>query len=476
MRLEVTAKLAPVALGLVVFAVLPSYVASEDPQTSNDARSLLREAGALVPNIDKVQQPSVAANISGQQLRADDLAGAILTVQAVQSGSGRAFAAGNIASMLAWRGNLPLSLELIRNSAEGNDWQKAQDYVSVTRQLASKGDFDAALRIAGMIQECNPFDGRTKLFVDALMQVYGGQWKAKDEGGAMDTLNMAIKAVESQKDVDTTLSTSAMIYSVIATELARAGNRGAAFTLMERFYGMVASSGSPQDRQDVLFFLATTQASVGELDAALHTAEQLNPGGQRDGVVAVVAMQGMNQGDMQAIDDLTSLPPSDFRDANLQGASSSFYEFGNYTRALAIIDLLPDSSEPASALASLAYQQAKKEDPITVQTLELAKEAAEAAGSAAKPHVFGFIAVTTAMLGDFAGAEEIISRMNDEDRWWAAESVSAMLVLADRKTEAVSLAHSQSAAYPKATALLGVATALIEQQREASRKTADATE
>ena len=45
------------------------------------------------------------------------------------------------------------------------------------------------------------------------------------------------------------------------------------------------------------------------------------------------------------------------------------------------------------------------------------------------------------MLGDFAGAAGIINRMNDEDTWWAVESITAILVLADRKTEAISFAH-----------------------------------
>ena len=148
-----------------------------------------------------------------------------------------------------------------------------------------------------MIQEFNLFSDRTKLFIDALMQIYAGQREAKDEVGAMDTLNIAINAVENRNDPDATMSTTAMIYSVIASGLARAGNRDATFTIMERFYGMVASARSPQDKQDVLLFLATTQASIGELDAAMRTAEQLDPGGQRDGVVAVVAMQRMKSGE-----------------------------------------------------------------------------------------------------------------------------------------------------------------------------------
>ena len=148
MRLEVVAKFAPVALGLVVFAFLPSYVASEDPQTSDDARSLLRGSRRFSPKHRKDPATQCGIQHFRATTRAGDLEGAILTVQAVESASGRAFAVGNIASMLAWRGNLPLSLDLIRNSATGNDWQKAQDYVFVAGQLAKRRDFEAALGVA----------------------------------------------------------------------------------------------------------------------------------------------------------------------------------------------------------------------------------------------------------------------------------------------------------------------------------------
>jgi hypothetical protein len=99
----------------------------------------------------------------------------------------------------------------------------------------------------------------------------------------------------------------------------------------------------------------------------------------------------------------------------------------------------------------------------------LASEAALKAGNETKPYVFEFIAVTRGLLGDFTGAEAMISRMDSETRAWPLQNLTGMLVRAGRETEAVSLAESQSAPHPKACALLGIATALADQQREAAK-------
>jgi hypothetical protein len=475
MRLQAWPMIRIAVSAVFVVAACSSLSLSQD-SSPDEIQSLLREASALVPSVDKAQQCSVATNISGQQVRAGDLAGALATVRAVESQQGRIFAAGNIASMLAWRGNLPLALDLIRDWGKGNDPQKAQALVFVAQSLASKGDCEAALRVARMVQEGPEFFGRTKLFIDALMLIYAKQWETKDLAGAVDTANLALDAIRAMRDSsDTGPATVAMMYDVVASGLAQAGNREAALTVIERIYGMVASARNPQERQDILFFLAATQVGVGEIDAALSSAEQLNPGQQRDGIMAQAAILRMRQGNLQgALDDVATLPAADLRNIFLGVVSEAFYQSGNYTQALATVDLIRDPRDRANALASLALQQAKSDDPTSAQTLELAVQAALAA-SGTKPYVFGYIAVTKGLLGDFNGAEEIIAGMEDQSRWWALENLTTMLVHADKKTDAISLAESQIAPQTKAYALLGTATALIDKQREASRTAGDKT-
>jgi hypothetical protein len=74
------------------------------------------------------------------------------------------------------------------------------------------------------------------------------------------------------------------------------------------------------------------------------------------------------------------------------------------------------------------------------------------------------------MLGDFTGAEEMIASMEDQSKVWPLWNLSEMLVRAGKESEAVSLAESQTAPHAKAYALLGTATALLDKQREASRR------
>jgi hypothetical protein len=136
-------------------------------------------------------------------------------------------------------------------------------------------------------------------------------------------------------------------------------------------------------------------------------------------------------------------------------------------RALSTIDGIQSAGERAYALSELALEQAEKKDPAAALIVELATEAALKAGNETKPYVFGYIAVTRGMLDDFTGAEAMMSRMDDEARVWPLQNLTGMLVRAGRETEAISLAESQTGPHPKACALLGIATALAEQQREA---------
>jgi hypothetical protein len=78
------------------------------------------------------------------------------------------------------------------------------------------------------------------------------------------------------------------------------------------------------------------------------------------------------------------------------------------------------------------------------------------------------IAVTHGELGDFGGAEDMIAKMNDSSKVWPLWNLTEMLIRGGHEAEAISLAENQSAPWPKAYALLGVGTALINKQREAA--------
>jgi hypothetical protein len=76
--------------------------------------------------------------------------------------------------------------------------------------------------------------------------------------------------------------------------------------------------------------------------------------------------------------------------------------------------------------------------------------------------VLGTIAVTRALLGDFAGAQQIVQDMTKpESRVWPLWNITSFMVRAGHTQEALALAENQDAAYPKAYALLGTAQGIL---------------
>ena len=141
---------------------------------------------------------------------------------------------------------------------------------------------------------------------------------------------------------------------------------------------------------------------------------------------------------------------------------------GNHAQALATLDLIPEPAERAEGLVELASQEAGKHEPGAPLAVELAYEAAMNAGAETKPYVFEMIAVTRGELGDFGGAEGMIAKMKDSSKVWLLWNLTEILIRGGHEAEAISRAEGQSAPRPKAYALLGVGTALINKQREAA--------
>ena len=182
-----------------------------------------------------------------------------------------------------------------------------------------------------------------------------------------------------------------------------------------------------------------------------------------------VGSEHAKAGDLSgALDEATALSYEPWRNISLRDLATRFAALGNDAQALATLDLIQEPGERADGLAQLASLQAEKHDPSASLALELAYEAAMNAGAETKPYVFEGIAITRGDLGDFGGAEDMIAKMNDRSKVWPLWNLTEMLIRAGREAEAIALAESQSAPQPKAYALLGVATALINKQREAA--------
>jgi tetratricopeptide (TPR) repeat protein len=457
--------------GIILFFTMNAL--PQDSSSFSQAQSFLREASALIRQIDKDQRSSAAANIAGQQARMGDLEGALTTAHRAGSSSAQVFAAGSTAYTLVSQGNLPLALEVIQNSSQGQDPAKANDYLSVAQWLAEHHNFEHALEVARLIQRAKPYFGQTNNFVGTLLRIQAEQFKAGDRAGAQGTIDEALAAVAWERDhpEDPWFAESmpAGLYANIAAELAHEGNRPAAISVVDHIYDLLAAARTEQAKEDLLLYVGQAQLGMGELDAAIATAEELPPGNHRDGIVLQVGFERAKVGDLSgALDDATALSYEPWRNISLLELAVGFSSLGNDAQALATLDLIPEPGERADGLAQLASLQAERHDPSAPLALELAYEAAMNAGAETKPYVFEGIAVTHADLGDFGAAEDMIARMNDSSKVWPLWVVTEMLIRSGREAEAISLAESQSAPKPRAYALLGVATALINKQREAA--------
>lgn len=446
---------------------------AQDFSSFGPPQSFLREASALIPRIEKDQRSSAAANIAGQQARIGDLEGALVTVQRAGSPSAQVSATGSIAYTLASQGDLPLALEVIQNSSKGEDPAKANDYISVAGWLAEHHDFEHALELARLIQQAKPYFGQTNYLVGALLRIQAEQFKAGDRAGAQETIDEALTAVEWEKDhpVEPWFAESmpAGLYANIASQLAHEGNRPAATAVVDLIYDLLAATSTEQAKQDLLLYLGEAQVGIGELDAATATAQQLPPGNHRDAIVEQVGFERAKAGDLSgALEDATALSYEPWSNISLRTVAARFSALGNHTQALATLDLIPEPAERAEGLVELASQEAGKHEPGAPLAVELAYEAAMNAGAETKPYVFEMIAVTRGELGDFGEAEDMIAKMNDSSKVWPLWNLTEMLIRGGHEAEAISLAEGQSAPWPKAYALLGVGTALINKQREAA--------
>jgi hypothetical protein len=265
------------------------------------------------------------------------------------------------------------------------------------------------------------------------------------------------------------------LYGEIANALSREGNRTEASAVVERIYAMVATARTSEIRQELLYQLAIAQINLGEIQTALNTADQLMPGQWRDGALLAIAMERTRQGDpLGALDEVAGLSSDSLRNTSLRGIADALAGSGNYTVALSTIDRIQSEGERAYGLSELALEQAEKSDPSATLTVELAWEAALKAGNETKPYVFGEIAVTRAILGDFAGAIEISANLNQDENAWVLQNLTAMMVDAGEEIEAIALAEKQDVPYLKASAFLGISRQLIEQQQAAKRRAENA--
>lgn len=450
-------------------AVLANAVPAGPPDFG-EARSILREAGALLPKIDEPERASIAANIAGQQAKAGDLAGALTAIQSVEEND-RGIGVHCLAYSLVARGEWRVAMRIIADQPAGVP--RVFPYMGVAFELARTGDFDNALSVAEVIRQLP--NGVTQYF-DVLRVICAEQWKTGNVPAALHTFDEALDAAEHmEKTPDLAGFSIAGWCSTLVQDLAMMGYPQAASVVVQRLEDMTTAERDQGRKRQLLGLLAPAQAMVGDFAAALESLSLLPPGEQRDAAMLSVIQQQARLGDPARARELAQrVSPKSWTDSALQQFAYALGTAGDLTGALETLERVRELGEKEYGLAQLALQQAEKSDPSSTVTLMLAQEAHQAAGDGARPFVPELFAVTRAVQGDFAGSVEILNGLGDKGRTWPLWNLTELMVAAGKKNEALALAHAQKGHLPRAYALLGTASELIGQAEAASKKSGSA--
>jgi hypothetical protein len=436
---RLSAALLAIALGQTraALAQVPSPIA--------EVKSILHEASALIPMIEARQRSAIAANIASEQTRAGDDEGALTSRSSANA------PVGGVAYSLAVRGRLAEALQLIAPMPPGQE--KGVAYWQVAQGLLEVAKYDDALLVARLISKDSKEADRS---LDILMQIYSAQWKAGGRQAAAATLSEALKLAQRSPELQSFLfrpagqsilisSRRAAMYERIVHALALAGNRDDARTVVAYISDMAAKEQDSEKRNGILGTLAEAQADIGDFTAALLTAEPLKSAYNADGVLQPIA-------------------------------SRTLSDSGNYAGARAAVDKINDPGQRASALASLAFEQAVKDPVGSKVNVTLAWRLAQEARDKAPSYVFQnsvqMVAAARARMGDFAGALEIINSAVILNKAWPLACLVQGMVEAGKKDEALSLARSQDVPLARADALLQIARSLKYQIETANNKAA----
>jgi len=224
--------------------------------------------------------------------------------------------------------------------------------------------------------------------------------------------------------------------------------------------------------------LGCAQAQVGDVVGALRTHEEMAPGSNSDIVLMAIAEEQAKQGLMaDALQAAERISDVNLRSSTLRSIAIARGKHGTLQDAMEAIDRIPAASR-SEAIGVPALEQAVVDNPAAALTAQRALEFANEvrSGSVSSGRGFEMLAVTRSVLGDFAGAQEIVRSMPEPgSRVWPLWNLTSMLAEAGRENEAVTLAEDEDSPLPKLYALLGTAEGLLtrivsEEQASTARK------
>jgi tetratricopeptide (TPR) repeat protein len=431
-------------------------VKPQDVNPREEARRILLEASQLIRDIPEGQQMSAAANIAGQLARAGDLPAALATVHSLKNSADQALPLGILAWWMDHSGNAVGALSLLESSDLRQN--KAQAYQQLALSHLDRGDFNGAVRVMNLTQS-NPY-----LRIDMLVRIAQQKKKLDDMPGARRAIQEALDVVDRTLKEDPN-GLGALVG--IAGAQSDIGDQAGAFDTLNRFSEIVyefRSGGSPTANDPLLQQLAIGQARIGDLTSAFRTIDELPEGNLRDVPLNMIATQQAKKGDFQdALNTASQVSDPQLRALELREIGVIDGTSGKSLEAFQAINTISNPGNRAYALATLALEQAEKEDPAAGSTPKLAIEAANEPDAQVPGYVFECIAVTQAVLKDYPGAQESVASMNDAaSRVWPLWNITSMMAEAGDVQGALSLAANEQAAHPKAYALLGTAQGILE--------------
>lgn len=443
-------------LFLVTLVLVTGAAATPQEASPQDqARQLLHDASLLIKDIPEGQQSSAAANIAGQLARAGDLPGALDVVRSLKNAGDRAFSLGILAWWMDHKGNSAGALDLLESPDVGQN--RAQAYQQLALSHLDRGDFKGAIQVMDLARP-NPY-----LRVDLLVRIAQQTGKSGDLATAREAISEALSVVDGKQEEDPNCLGTLV---GIAEAQVKIGEKAGALETLNRFSEAIhqlqpGHGGVSKD--SLLQQLAAGQAETGDLAGANQTINELPEGSMRDFPLMSVALQQAKNGDSeQALFTASLMSESDLKAIAIREISILEGTSGKQIEALEAIKSIPNLGERAYVLASLALEQADKQDPGAGGTLQLAIEAASEPQAKIPGHVFEYIAVTQALLKDFAGAQQTVASMSDaESRVWPLWNITDMMVQASDVQGALALAANEQAAHPKAYALLGTAQGIL---------------
>jgi len=437
----------------VALSAAPAAIAQGTIQVT-EVRRILREASDLIRSIPATQQQSAVANIANLQTMAGDLPGALATVNQLPNPSAQAMPLTSVIWAMDALGDFAGALQLVASAEDSQT--KAVGYHQLAMAHARRGDFEGALQIAAMIQ------GHPEYQVQALVVIAQQQSKAGDNNGAARTLEVAIAAVDQNRD---NVPWAADLLISISAVQAEIGNRSAALMTLDRYSQIAMKGETPVEKQNLIKQLAIGQAGIGDFFLATETAMQLPHGDSHDAAFFSIAIDQAKGGDSSgAVSAAASIGRDDLREIAFGEIANRQYASGDFVGSHETLQLLAGDEQRAIWFANLALEQADKGDPNADSTLQKALEAAHKAGDNNSPRLTELIAVGRALLGDTLGAREMVADMkNPETRVWPLWNLTEIMAKSGDLQGALSLAENETDPYPKTFALLGTAKGLLDQ-------------